>query len=234
RQLVVVHLTHLLAVQQVAALARRVQAPDEVHQRRLARARGAHDGDVLAALDADVHAAQRVDRLRSHHVAFPEVLGFDERHKRLGLGAWGLRLGAGLGPWGLEADPGLQAIRDLVLAGSGRDSYDSSASYASFNRATTAGSASVVVSPRALPSAMSRSRRRMILPDRVFGRSAVNRMSSGLAIAPIFFTTWSFRSSTRPPAAAPLAASFNVTNAAIACPLISCARPTTAASATHG
>ena len=27
----------------------------------------------------------------------------------------------------------------------------------------------------------------MILPERVFGRSAVNRMSSGLAIAPIFF-----------------------------------------------
>ena len=34
---------------------------------------------------------------------------------------------------------------------------------------------------------MSRSSRRMILPDRVFGRSAVKRMSSGRAIAPIFF-----------------------------------------------
>jgi hypothetical protein len=38
------------------------------------------------------------------------------------------------------------------------------------------GSASVVVSPSALPSAMSRSSRRMILPDRVFGRSAANRI----------------------------------------------------------
>ncbi len=50
----------------------------------------------------------------------------------------------------------------------------------------------VVVSPRARPSAMSRSSRRMILPDRVFGRSAANRMSSGFAIAPIFVTTCSF------------------------------------------
>ena len=40
------------------------------------------------------------------------------------------------------------------------------------SRATTPGSASVVVSPSARPSAMSRSRRRMILPLRVFGRSA--------------------------------------------------------------
>ena len=39
-----------------------------------------------------------------------------------------------------------------------------------------AGSASVVVSPSALPSAMSRSSRRMILPDRVLGRSAANRI----------------------------------------------------------
>ena len=36
----------------------------------------------------------------------------------------------------------------------------------------------------------------MILPDRVFGRSAAKRISSGRAIAPIFFTTCSFSSST--------------------------------------
>ena len=45
-------------------------------------------------------------------------------------------------------------------------------SYACFSVATTAGSASVLVSPSARPSAMSRSRRRMILPLRVFGSSA--------------------------------------------------------------
>ena len=33
---------------------------------------------------------------------------------------------------------------------------------------------------------MSRSSRRMILPERVFGRSAANRIWSGRAMAPIF------------------------------------------------
>ena len=42
---------------------------------------------------------------------------------------------------------------------------------------------------------MSRSSRRMIFPTASFGRSAVNRMSSGRAIAPIFLTTCSFSSS---------------------------------------
>ena len=51
RQLVVVHARHFLAVQEVAALARRVEAPDQIHQRRLARTRRPHDGDVFAALD---------------------------------------------------------------------------------------------------------------------------------------------------------------------------------------
>ena len=53
-QLVVVHLADLLAVQQVAALARRVEAADQVHQRGLARPRRPHDGHVLAALDAQM------------------------------------------------------------------------------------------------------------------------------------------------------------------------------------
>src|SRR5262245_655869 len=49
-------------------------------------------------------------------------------------------------------------------------------SYSSLRRATTFGSARVVVSPSALPSAMSRRSRRMILPDLVLGRSAENRI----------------------------------------------------------
>src|ERR1043166_9295564 len=73
----------------------------------------------------------------------------------------------------------------------GQESYrsDSFGSYCSFSEATTFGSASVVVSPRARPSAISRRSRRMILPDRVFGRSAENSTSSGFAIAPIFSPT---------------------------------------------
>ena len=73
--------------------------------------------------------------------------------------------------------------------------YDSSDSYLSLSVATTAGSASVVVSPSARPSAMSRRSRRMILPDRVFGSSAEKMMSSGRASEPIFFATCDFSSS---------------------------------------
>ena len=39
----------------------------------------------------------------------------------------------------------------------------------------------------------------MILPERVFGRSAAKRMSSGLAIAPIFLATCFFSSSASAP-----------------------------------
>src|SRR5690606_17654237 len=62
-------------------------------------------------------------------------------------------------------------------------------SYSALSFATTDGSASVVVSPRARPSAMSFNSRRMILPERVLGRSALKRMSSGRAMAPILCTT---------------------------------------------
>src|SRR3954469_5175691 len=54
---------------------------------------------------------------------------------------------------------------------------------------TTAGSASVVVSPSGRCSATSRNRRRMIFPLRVFGSSGVKTMFAGLAIGPIFFAT---------------------------------------------
>jgi hypothetical protein len=55
---------------------------------------------------------------------------------------------------------------------------------------TTAGSASVVVSPSGRFSATSRRRRRMIFPERVFGSSGVKTMLAGFAIAPIFVATW--------------------------------------------
>ena len=61
----------------------------------------------------------------------------------------------------------------------------------------------------------------MILPERVFGRSAAKMMSSGRAIAPIFLHDVLLqlgRSSSR----LPCAPSLSVTNAATAWPLISC------------
>ena len=114
---------------------------------------------------------------------------------------------------------------------SAADPYSSSP-YCSLSRLTTAGSASVVVSPSALPSAMSRRRRRMILPDRVLGRSAAQIRSSGRARAPIFLVTWALISSIS--SFVPLLPSLIVTKAAMACPLISWGRPMTAASATSG
>jgi hypothetical protein len=63
------------------AVARRVQAGDEVEQRRLAAARRSHDGDELPLADRQVDAAQRphrcslrleglaqADRLQDQHV----------------------------------------------------------------------------------------------------------------------------------------------------------------------
>ena len=91
----------------------------------------------------------------------------------------------------------------------------------SLSRATTLGSASVVVSPSARPSAMSLSSRRMILPLRVLGRSAEKRMSSGRAMAPIFLATCSLQLVLELRRSA-LCPSFRVTNAAIAWPLSSC------------
>jgi hypothetical protein len=76
RQLVVVHRAHLLAVQEVGALRRRVEAADEVHQRGLAGTRRAHDGHVLALLDLDRDPAQGVDLLLAHLIGLPQVAGF--------------------------------------------------------------------------------------------------------------------------------------------------------------
>ena len=77
-ELVVVHLGHDLAPQHVAPLGRCVEAPDEVHEGGLSGARGAHDRDVLALLDLEGDAAQRLDLLRPHLVGAPEVLGVDD------------------------------------------------------------------------------------------------------------------------------------------------------------
>jgi glutamate/tyrosine decarboxylase-like PLP-dependent enzyme len=97
---------------------------------------------------------------------------------------------------------------------------------------TTAGSASVVVSPSGRFSATSRSSRRMILPERVFGSSGVKTMLAGFAIAPIFVATWPRSSSSISiePSSPPL----SVTYATIAWPVVASVRPQTAASATLG
>ena len=56
---VVVEVLHGLAVQHVLARSRSIQAADQVHQGRLARARRTHDRQILASLDLEVHPAGR-------------------------------------------------------------------------------------------------------------------------------------------------------------------------------
>ena len=81
--------------------------------------------------------------------------------------------------------------------------------------------------------AMDLKRRRIILPDLVLGKLSPKRISSGLAIGPISLLTHSLRAKTT---SLILLLSglfdFKTTNATIDSPLISCGRPTTAASAT--
>ena len=85
------------------------------------------------------------------------------------------------------------------------------------------------------PRAIARSSRRMILPLRVFGRLSAKRISSGLAIAPSCSATQSRSSfASVPPSPAPGRKPRQTTNADTASPLISCGRPTTAASAIRG
>ncbi len=78
RQLIVVQFADQLAVEPVLALGRRIEAADQVHQRRFAGARWTHDGDVLVVPDAEVDAAQGMDLLlRAHVVGAPEIFNDD-------------------------------------------------------------------------------------------------------------------------------------------------------------
>ena len=58
---------------------RPVEAAEQVHQRRLAGAGRADDGDVLAGVDAQAHPAQRLDRDPVELVAARDVDGLDGR-----------------------------------------------------------------------------------------------------------------------------------------------------------
>ena len=71
-----------LALEQVGPGGRHVEAADEVHQRRLARPRRPHDGDVLVAADVQRDAAQRVHRLAA------QVVGLDDVAEREGRCRW--------------------------------------------------------------------------------------------------------------------------------------------------
>jgi hypothetical protein len=60
--LVPVHARDVAALEEVLAARRPVEQAEDVHERRLARARGADDRDHRALRDLEAHAAQRVHR----------------------------------------------------------------------------------------------------------------------------------------------------------------------------
>ena len=78
RQLVVGEAGDVLPLQQVAAGGGAVEAAEQVHQRRLARARGPHDGDELALRDLERDAAERRQLDVAHPVDLGDVLQLDQ------------------------------------------------------------------------------------------------------------------------------------------------------------
>ena len=96
--------------------------------------------------------------------------------------------------------------------------------------AMTSGSRRVVTSPRARPSAMSRSRRRMILPERVFGSSSAQTIALGPGELADLLGDRRADAVLEP--GVPSTEPWSVTNAQIAWPVCSSNWPMTAASAT--
>ena len=78
RQIQFVQFLDALAVEYVFALGGHVQAADDVHQRALAAARGAKHGQILAALDIQVDAAQDGHVLVGEAVALADALHVEE------------------------------------------------------------------------------------------------------------------------------------------------------------
>ena len=67
------HVRDVLAVDGHDPGRRMVEQPDDVHQRRLARARRPHDREHLAAADLEGHAAERIDHDVVEDVALRDV-----------------------------------------------------------------------------------------------------------------------------------------------------------------
>ena len=66
------------AVEDDAALARRIHETKDMHERRLAGAGRTEDGDELALLEIQVHAVEGVDVLIAHAVGLAEAADGDE------------------------------------------------------------------------------------------------------------------------------------------------------------
>ena len=102
------------AFEEIAAAARPVEAAEDRHQRRLAGARGAHDGDELAGLDRQADVAQRMHVDVADMVGPRDVLELDDRLSAMS----GLRplavTSAGCGAGGRLAGVALLVDDDLI------------------------------------------------------------------------------------------------------------------------
>jgi hypothetical protein len=88
RELVAAERRHILSHEAVAAAGRAVEAAEDVHQRRLARARRAHDGDELPRVDRQVDAVQHLDRELAAAVGLDDFVELDHRRGPIfGVGA---------------------------------------------------------------------------------------------------------------------------------------------------
>src|SRR6185312_4780180 len=81
---IVIELRDQMAVEPIFALARSVEAADEVHQRGFTGAGGSHDGHIFVAVDTDVDAAEGVHLLRPHLIGLPQILDTDDAFCRWG------------------------------------------------------------------------------------------------------------------------------------------------------
>ena len=73
-----------------------VEAPEDVHEGGLARARGAHDGDELVGADVEVHAVERADLLVAHLVVLGERADPDDGLVRVAGSVWTRRVAHGV------------------------------------------------------------------------------------------------------------------------------------------
>src|SRR6266498_3911654 len=85
RQLVVVHFRNILIVKPVLALARRIETADQIHQRRLARARRPDDRNVLTPWNIKGDTMKRMHLFGGHLVGFA-----DPAHRDQCIGVVGL------------------------------------------------------------------------------------------------------------------------------------------------
>src|SRR5262249_34503271 len=68
----------VLAVEDVLTLGGHIEAAENIHQRALARAAGAHDGHELILVDIDGHAAEGMNKLGADAIDLANIAQLDE------------------------------------------------------------------------------------------------------------------------------------------------------------